>query len=462
MNNPKLKEPLSCFKAYDVRGILGSELNSDIAYRIGRSVAHTLNANKIVLGFDSRETSPELAKAVIGGISDSGSDTFQIGLAGTEEVYSAVVELNADAGIEITASHNPINYNGLKIVKFDSQPLTNKEFQQIKYLAEKNKFKKPRKKGLVVNKKLEARDKYIEKLISFVDVDRLQPLKIVVNSGNGVAGPVIDAIDRKLLDCGLTTNFVRVHHNPDKSFPNGIPNPLLKKNRSATAEVVKYENADFGVTFDGDFDRCFLFDDGGNFIPGEYIVGLLAEVFSLRQSKPSIVHDTRVIWNTLDIVKKFNGRAFMSKTGHAFIKGKMREVDAIYGGEMSAHHYFRDFYYCDSGMVPWLVIWQLISDKNSSLSKLVSERRYRFPSSGEINFKVPNASRCIDAVKSLFCADASKIDELDGLSAYFEDWRFNLRPSNTEPLVRLNIETKANQKLLKTKIDKLSEFIKRL
>ena len=332
-----------------MRGQLGDEFNEEIAYRIGRATAQTLRAKTVVLGFDARETSSSLAQAVSKGICDANADVVEIGLAGTEEMYAATVEFNADAGLEITASHNPIDYNGIKIVKRNSEPLSFQEFSKIKKLAEESTFSNPQKHGVIIDKRAAARYCYVEKVLNFVNLPSIQPLKIVINSGNGTAGPTIDALKRKLEEKGIKTNFVYVNHDPDPSFPHGIPNPLIEKNRLLTSNAVLKEKADFGVAFDGDFDRCFLFDHLGDFIPGEYIVGLLAEVFLDKEKGASIVHDPRTVWNTIDIVSKYGGQPIISKTGHAFVKAKMRENSAIYGGEISSHHYFRDFAYCDSG-----------------------------------------------------------------------------------------------------------------
>lgn len=450
---------LNCFKAYDIRGRLDEEINDCIAYRIGWSTVQVLNAKSVILGFDARETSSTLAQAVSRGICDAGANVLDIGFAGTEEMYAAVSLFDADAGIEVTASHNPIDYNGMKMVKELSQPLSDQEFSNIKSLAEENNFVRSERLGLVIDKKSRAREAYISKILSYVNLSSLKPLKIVINSGNGAAGPIIDALNDKLKEKKITTNFVYVHHNPDPSFPNGIPNPLLIENRSVTAEAVIQEKADFGVAFDGDFDRCFLFDHQGNFVPGEYVVGLLAEVFLDKEKGATIVHDPRVIWNTIDVIAEYNGRAVVSKTGHAFVKATMRDMGAIYGGEMSAHHYFRDFAYCDSGMIPWLMIWQLLSHRKSLLSELISERKNRFPSSGELNFTVPDAAGCLERVKDKFMVEAVSIVELDGLSMSFENWRFNLRRSNTEPLVRLNVETKGDKSLLIEKTELLNSLI---
>ena len=452
-------KPLTCFKSYDVRGKLGLEFNEDIAYRIGRASTQLLRAKSVVIGFDARETSSNLSNSVIAGICDAGADALKIGLAGSEEMYCAVHELNADAGIEVTASHNPIDYNGMKIVKYGARSLTEDEFHDIKLIAEGNNFLCKKSKGSVFKKDQEARSAYMQKILGFIDLKVLKPLKIVINSGNGAAGPVVDGLHEKLEDNGIRSDFVFVDHKPDHTFPNGIPNPLLYENRSFTADVVKSESADFGVAFDGDFDRCFLFDNYGNFIPGEYLVGLLAKVFLEKDKGATILHDPRVTWNTLDLVKKCGGFGMASKTGHVYFKKAMREENAIYGGEMSAHHYFRDFFYCDSGMVPWLLVWELLSKENKSLSDLVDDRRRLFPSSGEINFKVSDTSKCLKVVKDLYSPSASEIDEVDGLSITYSDWRFNLRRSNTESLIRLNIETQGDPKLLTEKIKELTYLI---
>ena len=432
---------LTCFKAYDVRGEIDVNIDENIAYRIGRAVAQHFSANILVIGFDARETSPAFAAAASRGARDAGADVINIGMAGTEEMYWAVTEFGACAGIEVTASHNPINYNGMKIVKSGSQPLDDAaDFQVIKALVSSQEWSSGAEVGKERDLSVEARRAYVDRVLSFVDVKALRPLKIVVNSGNGAAGPTFDAIAERLLELGAPLEFIRVHHVPDVTFPNGIPNPLLPENHAATADVVKAKKADFGVAFDGDFDRCFFFDETGQFVPGEYVVGLLASVFLEKEVGAKIVHDPRVIWNTQDIVTRKGGIAVQSKTGHAFIKQTMRSHEAVYGGEMSAHHYFRDFAYCDSGMIPWLLIAELVSRSGRSLGDWVKDRFGAFPSSGEMNFKVSDADSAIENVLRAYSADALSIDEMDGVSLAFNDWRFNLRRSNTEPLVRLNVE----------------------
>ena len=444
---------LTCFKAYDIRGKLGIDIDAQIAYRIGRSTTQHFNAKKVVVGWDARETSAEFGDAISRGIMDAGGDVLDIGMSGTEEMYWGVTEFKADAGIIVTASHNPINYNGMKIVKSESRPLDDDtDFKVIKKLAEDQDWNATSKIGKKIYLASEAQAKYVTQILKFVNIDKLKPLKLVVNCGNGAAGPTFDAIAEALKVKGAPLEIIRVHHEPDYTFPNGVPNPLLVENRPATSDVVRREKADLGVAFDGDFDRCFLFDETGGFIGGEYVLCLLATCFLEKNPGSNIIHDPRVIWNVQDIVNSKGGKAIQSKTGHAFIKQSMRQYEAIYGGEMSAHHYFRDFAYCDSGMIPWLLIIELLSTTGLSLSALVKSQFEAFPSSGENNFTVENADAAIQTVLQKYKPDALSIDETDGVSLTFENWRFNLRKSNNEPLVRLNIEAKGtkvdiNQKL---------------
>ena len=451
---------LTCFKAYDVRGEIGVNIDEDIAYRIGRAVAQHFSAKSVVIGFDAREASPAFAAAACKGARDAGADVLKIGMAGTEEMYWAVTEFGACAGIEVTASHNPINYNGMKIVKSGSQPLDDVvDFQVIKALAGSQEWASVENVGNEFGRSGVARKAYVDRVLSFVDVKALRPLKIVVNSGNGAAGPTFDALAERLSVLAAPLEFIRVHHTPDATFPNGIPNPLLPENHSATADVVKAKAADFGIAFDGDFDRCFFFDEAGQFVPGEYVVGLLASIFLEKEVGAKIVHDPRVIWNTQDIVVQKAGVAVQSKTGHAFIKQVMRSHEAVYGGEMSAHHYFRDFAYCDSGMIPWLLIAELVSHSERSLGDWVKDRFAAFPSSGEMNFRVAEAGKAIENVLSAHRAAALSIDETDGVSLVFDDWRFNLRRSNTEPLVRLNVEGKGKGETLAADVRKIADLL---
>jgi phosphomannomutase len=450
---------VTCFKAYDIRGEIGVNIDEAVVYRIGRAVAQHFRAKSVVIGFDARATSPAFAAAASQGARDAGADVITIGMAGTEEMYWAVTEFGACAGIEVTASHNPINYNGIKIVKSQSRPLDDAgDFQVIKALAGSQEWSTAEA-GKEIDRSAEARKAYVDCVLNFIDVEALRPLKVVVNSGNGAAGPTFDAVALRLLELGAPLEFIRVHHTPDATFPNGIPNPLLPKNHPATADVVKAENADFGVAFDGDFDRCFFFDETGQFVPGEYVVGLLASIFLEKEVGAKIVHDPRAIWNTQDIVAQKAGIAVQSKTGHAFIKQVMRSHEAVYGGEMSAHHYFRDFAYCDSGMIPCLLIAELVSRSGRSLGDWMKDRFAAFPSSGELNFKVADADRAIENVMSAYRADALSIDEMDGVSLAFDAWRFNLRRSNTEPLVRLNVESNRNAGPLEAKVNAIADLL---
>jgi phosphomannomutase len=438
---------LTCFKAYDIRGKLGDELNEDIVYRIGRAYAQYLKPKSVVVGGDVRLTSKTLKNALSNGLRDEGVDVIDIGMAGTEEIYFATSYLKTDGGIEITASHNPIDYNGMKLVRANSKPISGDTgLNDIKRLAEDNNFSPVNFAARGSIRELSTLDAYVQHLLSYVDVTQLKPLRLVVNAGNGAAGHVIDAIEKY-----LPFEFIKINHEPDGTFPNGIPNPLLVENRASTTAAVIANKADMGIAWDGDFDRCFLFDETGAFTEGYYIVGLLAEAFLLKNPGAKIIHDPRLTWNTLDIAQQNGGLAIQSKTGHAFIKERMREEDAVYGGEMSAHHYFRDFFYCDSGMIPWLLVCELLSRKHQTLSSMLEDRIAKFPSPGEINSHVADAKIAIDKVFNHYVSDAKFIDKTDGISLEFDSWRFNLRMSNTEPVVRLNVESRNDQVLVAQK-----------
>ncbi|HHQ6574846.1 TPA: phosphomannomutase CpsG [Serratia fonticola] len=452
---------LTCFKAYDIRGQLGEELNEDIAYRIGRAYGEYLKPKRIIVGGDVRLTSEALKLALANGLRDAGADVFDIGLSGTEEVYFATFHLNMDGGIEVTASHNPMNYNGMKLVRENAQPISGDTgLFAIKELAEVNNFAPVDESKRGSYQQISILNDYVDHLLGYIDTKTLSPMKLVINSGNGAAGHVIDEIERRFKQDNVPVSFVKVHNQPDGQFPNGIPNPLLPECRADTANAVLKHQADMGIAFDGDFDRCFLFDNKANFIEGYYIVGLLAEAFLQKEKGAKIIHDPRLSWNTIDIVNKAGGVPVMSKTGHAFIKERMRKEDAVYGGEMSAHHYFRSFAYCDSGMIPWLLVVELIAKSGLSLEQLVSERMNAYPCSGEINYKVNDASEIIKLIEQKYTPMAEQIDRTDGLSMEFADWRFNIRTSNTEPLLRLNVETKGYAEKVQIKVSDLETFIK--
>lgn len=480
---------ITCFKAYDIRGELLTQLNESIAYRVGRAFAEYLQAKKVVVGSDARKTSLPLKLALSAGLIDGGAKVLDLGAAGTEEIYFATKFLGVDGGIEVTASHNPIDYNGMKMVKADSVPISgdtglnaikkNAEAfddelvnTQLLHYAAQNMVSDERfikgeasvKELVLLNSGQYERttcvNDYILHLSEYINVNALTPLKLVVNAGNGSAGHIVDAIELFFKHQNVPVEFIKVHHQPDGDFPNGIPNPLLPENRADTAKAVIDNKADMGIAWDGDFDRCFLFDENGEFIEGYYIVGLLAQAFLDKNKGAKIIYDPRVFWNTEDIVKSAGGKPIKSKTGHAFIKERMRKEDAVYGGEMSAHHYFRDFAYCDSGMIPWLLVAELLCNTKAPLSSLVKARIAKFPSSGEINYRVSDAGQTIKKIINHYQDSAQVIDKTDGIGFEFEQWRFNLRKSNTEPVIRLNVESKSDIALMQTKTAELEALIK--
>ncbi len=445
---------ITSFKAYDLRGRIPTELNDDVAYLVGRGYAQFLNPQRVVVGRDIRLSSAGLVDALSRGLTDSGVDVYDIGICGTEGVYFATFDGGYDGGIMVTASHNPPDYNGMKFVREQSKPISaDNGLKEIRAFAELHEFPTPSHIG--VRRAVDTTKAYIAHLLSYVDVAKLKPLKIVVNAGNGGAGLVIDQ-----LESHLPFEFIKVHHQPDGHFPNGIPNPMLEENRASTIGAIRSHGAQLGVAWDGDFDRCFLFDETGGFIEGYYIVGLLAAALLKGQPGGKVVHDPRLTWNTVEIVKAAGGEPVLSKSGHAFIKQRMRDVDGVYGGEMSAHHYFRRFAYCDSGMIPWLLVAQILCETGKSLSTLVSERMGSFPVSGELNYRVPDAKATMAAVEVQYANGAVAIDRTDGISFEYPDWRFNLRSSNTEPLIRLNVEARGSAVLMRRKTEELLELLK--
>jgi phosphomannomutase/phosphomannomutase/phosphoglucomutase len=448
---------LTSFKAYDIRGRIPDEINEPLAYDIGRAYAAFVKPKQVAVGFDIRHSSPQLASALKKGLLESGVDVLDIGLWGTEGVYFATFAERLDGGIMVTASHNPPDYNGMKLVREQSRPISGDTgLKEMRRLIEEARL--PRVSGKVgTERPLDLRSKYLDHLMGYVDRAKLRKLKVVVNPGNGGAGLIVDQLESR-----LPFEFVKVNHEPDGSFPNGVPNPMLEENRASTVEAIRRSGADIGLAWDGDYDRCFFFDEQGVFIEGYYLVGLLAETFLKREHGARIVHDPRLTWNTIDIVRRNGGVPVLCKSGHAFIKAKMREVDGAYGGEMSAHHYFRDFSYCDSGMIPWLLILQLMIERGQPFSALVSERMRLFPASGEINRHLEGeAGVVLQRAQQRYEKGAVSIDHTDGLSIEFEDWRFNLRASNTEPLVRLNVESRGSEALMRDKTDEILRFIDR-
>lgn len=449
-----MKIDITCFKAYDLRGRVPDELNDDVAYRVGRAFVEFLDAKKVVVGHDIRLTSASLTDALVNGLTDAGADVVHIGQCGTEEVYFATFHLGVDGGICVTASHNPMDYNGMKFVREGSRPISSDSgLNDIQKIAERGEFKSAPTKGQLEHKNV--RPAYIEHLLTYIDLANLKPLKVVVNAGNGGAGAIVDALEPH-----LPFEFIKVHHEPDGTFPNGIPNPILEEKRAATIEAVKAHGADLGIAWDGDFDRCFFFDEHGNFIEGYYVVGLLSEAFILKNPGAKVVHDPRLTWNTIDLAERGGGKAVESKTGHAFIKERMRLEDAVYGGEMSAHHYFRDFAYCDNGNIPWLLVTELLCVRDKKLSTLVADRMAKFPCSGERNNTVGNPKGIIQSIEKHYAASAKEVKKVDGLSMEFDNWRFNIRMSSTEPVLRLNIEARDNVALMEEKTQELLGFVK--
>jgi len=445
---------LSCFKAYDIRGRIPDQLSESLAYRIGRAYVVLLRPRRVAVGHDVRLSSPALSTALINGLLDGGADVLDIGLCGTEEIYFAAFDHHLDGGIMVTASHNPMDYNGMKLVREQAKPISgDNDLLAIRDLAvTDDDFTIINQRGVLIQHP--DKSDYLRHLLGYIDPSALRPLKIVVNAGNGGAGSIIDGLEPY-----LPFQFIRIHHEPDGTFPHGIPNPLLPECRAVTADAVREHGADLGLAWDGDFDRCFFFDETGRFIEGYYLVGLLAETLLTRHPGSRIIHDPRLTWNTLSQVRAAGGIPVQSKTGHAFIKERMRQEDALYGGEMSAHHYFREFAYCDSGMIPWLLIAELLSERRLPLSALVNVRMRAFPCSGEINFQVADPAAKIAEIRAAYADRQPAVDETDGLSLEFADWRFNLRSSNTEPLLRLNVETRGDAELLERCTEELRALI---
>lgn len=451
-------DELTCFKAYDIRGEVGVDLTPDIAFRIGRAYAAWLHPRRVVVGGDVRLSSDALKTALAEGLTASGVDVIDIGLSGTEEIYFATRELRADGGIQVTASHNPAQYNGMKLVREEARPVSNDNgLLTIKALAEQNVFPPVVRRGVVIP--YDNRPAWVHCLTRFLHHPPARPLRIVTNAGHGAAGPALDALAEGLAQAGVQAELIRLHHQPDGHFPAGVPNPMLPENRQATRQAVIDHQADFGIAWDGDFDRCFFFDEQGEFVESYYLVGLFAHHFLQRFPASPVILDPRLTWNTLEVVTRCGGHPIISKTGHAFIKARMREENAVYGGEMSGHHYFREFGYCDSGMIPLVLMLQILGNSRQPLSHWIADARAHFPVSGEINLKVDDPAAIQKAVIAHYQSASPVYDDCDGISLAFADWRFNLRASNTEPLLRLNVETRGDAALLAQKTDHLLTLI---
>ncbi|MBZ5637517.1 MAG: phosphomannomutase [Acidobacteriia bacterium] len=440
---------LACFKAYDIRGRIPDELNHDLVSRIGRAYAAFTGARRVAVGYDIRLTSPELAGVMRDALTATGVDVVDIGACGTEGVYFATFHLGLDGGVMVTASHNPVDYNGLKLVREQGRPISaDTGLKEIERRVIEGDLGPARGGGAVES--VDIVPAYVDHLLSYVSAGALRPFRLVVNAGNGGAGPILDRLEPR-----LPFHLVKLNHTPDGRFPSGVPNPLLPENRKVTADAVLREKADVGIAWDGDFDRCFLFDGEAEFIEGYYIVGLLASQVLKGHPGARIVHDPRLTWNTIEVVREAGGVPVQSKSGHAFMKEVMRREDAVYGGEMSAHHFFREFSYCDSGMIPWLLVLSIMSETGKSLSELVAERMRRYPASGEINRRVADPLASIGRIRASYGPRALRVDETDGVGVEFERWRFNLRASNTEPLIRLNVESRGDAALMEEKTREL-------
>jgi phosphomannomutase len=456
MANSEKKE-LSSFKAYDIRGRIPDEFNEEMAYNIGRAYTTLVSPSKVCVGRDVRLSSEAISTALAKGLNAQGCDVVDIGLCPTEEVYFVTSKMNLDGGIMVTASHNPMDYNGMKLVREESRPISGdtglKDIERI--ILEKSFKPEAASHGSIES--VDTKDAFVEHLLRYVDPSKMKPFKVVMNCGNGCASPILYKLQAR-----LPIEFMTMFPEPDGTFPNGIPNPILPENRGVTSRAVLENKADLGIAWDGDCDRCFFFDEKGQFIEGYYIVGFMAQAFLRAAPGSKIVHDPRLVWNTLEMVTQGGGTPVMSKAGHAFIKERMRSEDAIYGGEMSAHHYFRDFAYCDSGMIPWLLMVQTLSTEEQPLSELIRVRMDKFPVSGEINRKVSDPHDVLVKVEDVYKAKDPAIDHVDGLSVEFDNWRFNLRPSNTEPVIRLNVEARGDKDLLQEKTEEILKLIQSL
>lgn len=443
------------FKAYDIRGMVPEEVNPELAYRIGRVFVALFGAETVVVGHDIRLTGPELVDALSDGLRDGGANVIDIGQCGTEMIYFATAQLKTDGGIMVTASHNPAGYNGMKLVRRDARPVSSTTgLEEIRQMVEGDDFPHHavagKARGIRVKQDIMAA--YVEHLLTYIDKDSLKPMKIVVNPGNGGAGAVLDSLEKL-----LPFELVKINYKPDGTFPNGVPNPMLEDSRKVTSDAVLESGADLGIAWDGDFDRCFFCDEKGRFIEGYYIVGLLAAAFLQKHRGSKIMYDPRLVWNTEEIIRKYGGIPVKCRSGHAFMKQCMRENDVIYGGEMSSHHYFRDFSFCDSGMITWLMVTELLCQRGGKMSDLVEAMEEAFPCSGEINRKVEDPEKIFTVLEEAF--KDGDIDHMDGLSVEYRDWRFNLRASNTEPVIRLNVEARGDRKLLAEKTAELLRLI---
>jgi Phosphomannomutase len=450
-------DSLPCFKAYDIRGRVPHDLNLDLVRQTGLAFCAEIGPKTVCVGYDMRLSSKDFALVLAAALMDGGADVTMLGLCGTEEVYYATFSQGFDGGIMITASHNPADWNGLKLVREQAKPLSaDSGLFAVRDRVLAGNLPLGERRG---NSESRAfRKDYVQHLLRCLGTEKelanLAPLRIVADAGNGCAWLCVEEL-AKFLPCTI----VPLNETPDGTFPNGVPNPLLPENRKGTQEAMLAHKADMGLAWDGDFDRCFFFDEKRRFIEGYYIVGMLAEALLQRHPGDIIIHDPRLTWNTIEIVKNSGGIAKESKSGHAFIKERMRAENALYGGEMSAHHYFRDFGFCDSGMLVWLLVYQLMSRTGKPLSQLVDERIARFPASGEINRQLADPDGSVQRVHDAYAPDALSVSFTDGISMEYADWRFNLRKSNTEPVVRLNVESRGDRALMEKKTAEILQLL---
>jgi len=443
----------SVFKAYDVRGIHPTELDEDGAYRIGRGYVEEFEPRTVAIGRDTRLSSPSMATAAIEGAADGGADVLDLGLVGTEMVYYAVGDLGLDGGICVTASHNPPNYTGMKIVRRGARPVGGDSgLDRVRRRAEAG-FDDVRRRGTVREEDVWAG--FVEKVLSFVDEAGFRPLRVVVDAANGMAGTMLPPVLERLPQLDV----VRCYFEPDGSFPNHEPNPLLPENRAFIVEKTRSEGAQLGVAYDGDADRCFFVDDTGEFVPGDFVTALLARAMLAKEPGAKIIYDVRASWAVPRAIEEAGGVPLINRVGHAFIKERMRKDDALFAGEVSAHYYFRDFSQADTGVVPFLVMVELLSRADRPLSELLAPYRERYFLTGELNTPVADVALKLQEIKERYTASGGRISHLDGISVEFDDWHFNVRPSNTEPLLRLNLEA-LSEPLMEEKRDEVVELIR--
>jgi phosphomannomutase len=441
------------FKAYDVRGVHPSEIDEDGAYRVGRAFAEEFEPRRIAVGRDMRLAAPAMAAAVIEGAADGGADVLDLGLVGTEMVYHAVGDLSLDGGICVTASHNPKQYTGMKIVRSGALPVGGDSgLDDIRRRAERP-FGEVARRGEVIE--TDVWDGFVDKVLSFVDERSVRPLRIVVDAANGMAGTMLPPVLARLPQLDV----VECYFEPDGSFPNHEPNPLLPENRAFIVERTRAERADLGVAYDGDADRCFFVDDTGEFVPGDFVTALLAQAMLAKEPGAKVIYDLRASWAVPRTIEAAGGIALVNRVGHAFIKHRMREEDALFAGEVSAHYYFRDFTQADTGVVPFLVMLELLSRADVPLSGLLAPFRERYFITGEINTPVADVPRKLRELEQRYAAEGARISHLDGVSVDFDDWHFNVRPSNTEPLLRLNLEALSEERM-ETRRDEVLDLIR--